>query len=105
MLKSNILLISTSHRLRSFTAWNYKWNGDDTTLIIPTITSLWYLVLQKQYLNTIFWEHLQSLSIQNKEKILALFNKNVDNPFEGNNKIILIMCKVARCCESCGNCL
>ena len=85
VLKSDCLLLSNGHRLRKPIAWKSKWNGDDVSKVLPFITSLWYLVLRSQYLQKKFFEHIQSLSVDNKQAILEKYTLNISQPKEGKS--------------------
>jgi hypothetical protein len=85
VLKSNILPVHKSHRLCTLSTWNTKWNGNDTSLILPTLSQFWFLVLKPQYMDDKFWDHINNLSESNKTWILEKYNCNLNNKNEGNN--------------------
>jgi hypothetical protein len=61
VLKSDVLLIDKSHRIRNLSTWQNKWNGGDVSSIIPYLTSIWFFVIKIEHLNDQFWSHRDSL--------------------------------------------
>jgi hypothetical protein len=83
VLKSDVLLVGRGHRLRNCAAWSTKWNGNNTSIILPSITSLWFLVIRKEYLDKKFWGHIQQLEQSKKTDILLQYGFNVDDQSQG----------------------
>ncbi len=62
VLQSDVVSVSKAHRLRKCSQWFHKWNGGDVSSIMPTITSIWFLVLKPQCLNDKFWNYLKTIT-------------------------------------------
>lgn len=79
--------------MRKYSSWTNKWNGGDVSLIMPSITSFWFLIIQTEYLNDKYWDHIKSLNVENQHQISIQYKLNINNNYEGK----ISFCNVKLC--------
>jgi hypothetical protein len=78
-IQSDVLFLKNGHRLQNIACWYQKWNGNDTLLVMPTISKLWFLTIKPENMSNVFFKHSSSLLEDKKEWIYTKFGLNITN--------------------------